>query len=361
MEWSPIMQLGEEPIDIVGDVHGHLGPLERLLELLGYAADGTHPQGRRLVFVGDLCDRGPDSPGVFDLVMRAVGAGGAICLLGNHEQALIDPDAYERQKAGNAWFFGDEAKCRKDEEDFGPFVRVDPARRERIEVFCDSLPIAIEHARLRIVHACWDPPSLEFVRSLGAASNREIIAAANARAVARLREEGLHERFPSAKAALEERRRMREWAPDHGVTVEEQLLIDDLVPGEHIEQRENPIRVLTSGPEWPARTPMWLGKKWRFLERVAWWEEHPVDRPTVFGHYWRHRRHLPMEPYDEHARLFGETGPGEWLGPGQLALCIDYRWPQDWSRAALAAYRPDLGELVFFDGERLASRWGEAG
>jgi len=45
--------------------------------------------------------------------------------------------------------------------------------------------------------------------------------------------------------------------------------------------------------------------------------------------------------------------------PGRLALCIDYRWPRDWSRAALAAYRPDLGELLFHDGERLDSRWGE--
>ena len=124
MERSTILQLGPEPIDIVGDVHGHVGPLGRLLDLMGYAEDGTHPEGRRLVFLGDLCDRGPDSPGVFELVMRAVEAGGAICLLGNHEQALIDPDPNERQKAGNAWFFGDESKCRKDEEDFGPFVRV---------------------------------------------------------------------------------------------------------------------------------------------------------------------------------------------------------------------------------------------
>jgi len=359
MERSTVVQLGPEPIDIVGDVHGHLEPLARLLDLMGYAEDGTHPAGRRLVFLGDLCDRGPDSPGVFELVMRAVEAGGAICLLGNHEQALIDPDPNERQKAGNAWFFGDESKCRKDEEDFGPFVRVRTSQRERIQAFCDSLPVAVEHPQVRAVHACWDPESLRFVLSLGPVPNREIIGAANARAVERLREEGLHERFPAAKAALEGRRRVHEWAPDRGVTVEEQLLIDDLVPGEHIEQRENPIRVLTSGPEWPARTPMWLGKKWRFLERVAWWKEHPIDRPTVFGHYWRQREHLPMAPYDEHARLFDETGPGEWLGPGRLALCIDYRWPQDWSRAALAAYRPDLGELLFHDGERLDSRWGE--
>lgn len=360
MGGTPILTLGAGPIDVIGDVHGHLEPLRQLLALMGYAPEGSHPGGRRLVFLGDLGDRGPDSPGVFRLVMRAVEAGGAICLLGNHEQALIDPDPRERRKAGNAWFFGDEAQCRKDEEDFGRFAAVQPEERESIEEFCDALPVAVEHPDVQLVHACWDPASIAFVRSRGAASNREIIAASNALASARLQQEGLQERFPAAKAALEERRRIRDWAPDHGVTVEEQLLIDDLVPGEHIEQRENPVRVLTSGPEWPARTPMWLGKKWRFLERVAWWEGKPVGRPTLFGHYWRHREHLPMKPYDEHARLFRQSGPQEWLGPDRLAMCIDYRWPRDWNKAALAAYRPDLQELLFFDGERTTSRWGES-
>ena len=70
------------------------------------------------------------------------------------------------------------------------------------------------------------------------------------------------------------------------------------------------------------------------------------------------REHLPMGPYDEHAALFGAARVEEWLGPEELAMCIDYRWPQDWDRPALGAYRPDLGELVFWDG-RLKSRWGK--
>jgi len=82
MERSKILRLGPEPIDVVGDVHGHLDPLRQLMRLMGYDAAGRHPEGRRLLFVGDLCDRGPDSPGVFELVMRAVEDGGALCLLG---------------------------------------------------------------------------------------------------------------------------------------------------------------------------------------------------------------------------------------------------------------------------------------
>jgi polynucleotide kinase-phosphatase len=85
------------PFDIIGDVHGCRAELEELLDLLGYGVirddagrpiDAVHPDGRTAVFVGDLVDRGPDSPGVLRLVMGMVQAGTAICVPGNHEQKL---------------------------------------------------------------------------------------------------------------------------------------------------------------------------------------------------------------------------------------------------------------------------------
>ncbi|GAA2579281.1 polynucleotide kinase-phosphatase [Winogradskya consettensis] len=76
------------PFDIIGDVHGCRAELDLLLEKLGYPAEGVHPEGRTAVFVGDLVDRGPDSPGVLRRVMAMVGAGSAICVPGNHEQKL---------------------------------------------------------------------------------------------------------------------------------------------------------------------------------------------------------------------------------------------------------------------------------
>ncbi|WP_216592745.1 polynucleotide kinase-phosphatase [Verrucosispora sioxanthis] len=86
------------PFDIVGDVHGCRVELEALLTRLGWrldrddagrAVDATHPSGRTAVFVGDLVDRGPDSPGVLRLVMGMVTAGHALCVPGNHEQKLL--------------------------------------------------------------------------------------------------------------------------------------------------------------------------------------------------------------------------------------------------------------------------------
>ncbi|MEV4753816.1 polynucleotide kinase-phosphatase [Micromonospora sp. NPDC049559] len=86
------------PFDIVGDVHGCRAELEALLTRLGWTlrrdaagrpVGAAHPAGRTAVFVGDLVDRGPDSPGVLRLVMGMVAAGTAICVPGNHEQKLL--------------------------------------------------------------------------------------------------------------------------------------------------------------------------------------------------------------------------------------------------------------------------------
>ncbi|MGW5678185.1 polynucleotide kinase-phosphatase [Streptomyces sp. NPDC003860] len=75
------------PFDLIGDIHGCSSELETLLTKLGYR-DGAHPEGRTAVFVGDLVDRGPDSPGVLRRVMSMVQAGNALCVPGNHENKL---------------------------------------------------------------------------------------------------------------------------------------------------------------------------------------------------------------------------------------------------------------------------------
>ncbi|MEU6861292.1 polynucleotide kinase-phosphatase [Glycomyces sp. NPDC046736] len=86
------------PFDIIGDVHGCRAELESLLGELGWAIErdgegratgAAHPEGRKAVFVGDLVDRGPDTPGVLRLVMGMVEAGNALSVCGNHEQKLV--------------------------------------------------------------------------------------------------------------------------------------------------------------------------------------------------------------------------------------------------------------------------------
>jgi len=86
------------PFDVIGDVHGCLPELTRLLGKLGYTLHGdeagrptgaAHPDGRRVIFLGDLVDRGPDSPGVLRLAMGMVAAGTALAVPGNHEDKLL--------------------------------------------------------------------------------------------------------------------------------------------------------------------------------------------------------------------------------------------------------------------------------
>ena len=88
------------PFDIIGDIHGCCDELETLLQALGYdvAFDGEGgerkvdvkaPPDRRVIFVGDLVDRGPRSPDVLRLVMAMVEEGAALCVIGNHENKFL--------------------------------------------------------------------------------------------------------------------------------------------------------------------------------------------------------------------------------------------------------------------------------
>ena len=83
------------PFDIIGDVHGCADELETLLGELGYAVawNGkevtvTPPDGRRVIFVGDLVDRGPRSPDVLRIAKHMVDSGNGMVVVGNHDDKL---------------------------------------------------------------------------------------------------------------------------------------------------------------------------------------------------------------------------------------------------------------------------------
>lgn len=82
--------------DIIGDIHGCYDELKELLSKLDYKielkSDGhfeiQNPENRRVIFLGDLTDRGNNSPGVLRLVMDMVKGGKAFCICGNHDDKL---------------------------------------------------------------------------------------------------------------------------------------------------------------------------------------------------------------------------------------------------------------------------------
>jgi protein phosphatase len=140
------------PFDVIGDVHGCRAELEQLLDQLGYAIDrdgagrpvsARHPS-RRAVFLGDLVDRGPDTPGVLRLVMGMVAAGTAFCVPGNHEAKLLKALRGKNVKRSH----GLDASMEQLEQETEEF-------RARVDRFIDGLVshYVLDGGRLVVSHA----------------------------------------------------------------------------------------------------------------------------------------------------------------------------------------------------------------
>lgn len=87
-EIRPLSAPEGERIYAVGDIHGRLDLLDRLLAAID-ADDAARPAARRtIIFLGDLIDRGPESAGVVERVRERLAAGGARLILGNHEEVF---------------------------------------------------------------------------------------------------------------------------------------------------------------------------------------------------------------------------------------------------------------------------------
>lgn len=156
---------------VVGDVHGHFELLERLLERVTFdtAAD-------RLFAAGDLVDRGPYSPQVFDWLAKPWFAS----VRGNHEQLVIDvvlagDDRDLHFRNGGAWLY-----------------KLTPVTRERIAWRLQQLPLVIEvelgeGRRAGIVHAeapvspafpDWDSGVAALAGELGDSARRNAVGLA---------------------------------------------------------------------------------------------------------------------------------------------------------------------------------------
>jgi serine/threonine protein phosphatase 1 len=85
-------------------VHGRLDALQPLIRAIADDLEATPPaEPALLVFLGDYVDRGPDSRGVVDVVLRMREASGleVRALKGNHEEALLQ--FLEQPSFGATW------------------------------------------------------------------------------------------------------------------------------------------------------------------------------------------------------------------------------------------------------------------
>lgn len=348
---SLVQPLFSGPLDIVGDIHGEIDALRDLMGVLGYQMDGSHPGGRRLIFIGDLSDRGPDSPAVLELVSDLVSRGVAQCLLGNHELNLLR----EVIKEGNGWYFDvnhDHAQ--------GKFLNsqsLAATKRPTLREFLAGLPIALEREDLRLVHAAWHPASVETIRStlLGAL---DLYLNHQARAVQLGIDIGLAERAAADEASLGDS------LTDPNAEVP---LLAHFGALDALHQDANPVSIVTSGLECMAKHVFFASGKWRMVDRYPWWNDYTGDVPVIIGHYWRWPTRKVRNDYSRgEPDLFAAYEANEWFGVKKNVFCVDYsvgaRFKErvgrttDRFQCRLGAVRWPERELVMDDGTRMDTK-----
>ncbi|UHL63556.1 metallophosphoesterase [Paralcaligenes sp. KSB-10] len=344
---SLVQRLPENALDIVGDIHGELTALLTLLVHLGYNAQGEHPDQRKLVFVGDLCDRGPDSYGVIQFVQHLVEQGNAHAILGNHEMNLLVDDI----KDGSGWFFDE--RHERDQKNYAPFRRTPPEQRQALKKFLGGLPVALVRKDIRVVHAAWSNPAIEAVSSLPLGSVTEQFKIWDYLAQSTAQASGLYQRYLAEKQQW-----IKELEDEHSPPP----FLHAIAEYEAAQQMVNPLKVLTSGVERMASSPFFAGNRWRFSDRVNWWDDYDELTPVVIGHYWRLFRSHQEENSPRYSQLFKSIPPAAWHGKHRNVFCVDFsvgaRWRDrranrsiDTSRFKLAALQWPENRLVFDSGE----------
>ncbi len=158
--------------DLIGDIHGHAAALEALLGKLGYqlTRDGWRHSERVAVFVGDFIDRGPEQLRTLRIVRDMVGLGAAKASMGNHELnawAWHTPDPavpgeHLRRHVGRVHGL----RNRHQHASFLAEVEQNPTLHSELVAWFSTLPLWLELGEIQVVHACWHPRLLAFLRPL---------------------------------------------------------------------------------------------------------------------------------------------------------------------------------------------------
>jgi len=117
-----------EQIIAIGDIHGCLKTVKALWKKLEPHSDHIH------LFIGDYIDRGPDSKGVVDFLLKKKNERKCVFLRGNHEQMLLD--ALEKGDAYNWMLNGGDTTLKS----YGDQVRVNEIPQDHIDFYTLTLP-----------------------------------------------------------------------------------------------------------------------------------------------------------------------------------------------------------------------------
>lgn len=149
--------------DLIGDIHGHSEPLVELLEKLDYrlANDVYRHPHRKVIFLGDFIDRGPQQREVIKIVRPMIDEGAALSVMGNHEFNAIAYYTQDPEKPTSFLREHSEKNQRQHRAFLDAYDGADDYR-ELISWF-RSLPMWLDLFGLRVVHACWDESLMEYL------------------------------------------------------------------------------------------------------------------------------------------------------------------------------------------------------
>lgn len=339
---SLITKFDAPMVDIVGDIHGEYDALLTLMDKMGYDEDGFHPEKRKLVFVGDLVDRGPDSIAVVLLVKKLCELGNARAILGNHELSVL----LQKPKDGSNWFFDRE---NSGDEIYEPYRRASESERLEIYGFLKTLPVGIELNNLSVAHAAWHSPSVGVLRNVPSGELVDFYLEKEDEINTYLKSSGLLDNY---------HKEHEQWKTK---IHDEKAVVPVLkYVGEYnmVHQMRNPVRIITSGLEELAPKPFFTYGKWRFVQRSVWWNHFEESRPVVVGHFWRK---FYEENNTSFEGMFNNTDFNAWHGKKNNVFCVDYSVGARFkerkkniplgSNTTLAALRMPENKLIFENGK----------
>lgn len=153
--------------DIIGDIHGHYDELIQLIIKLGYKSQENvfiHPEGRKLIFVGDLIDRGPKIRETLNLVKHLVDNGLAYCIMGNHEYNGVN--FWDLRKDGKGYY---RKHTHTNLVQHAKTIEAFKNKETEWKDYCEwmrRLPIMLEFDNFRVVHAVYHPMLTELYHSV---------------------------------------------------------------------------------------------------------------------------------------------------------------------------------------------------
>ncbi len=261
--------------DIIGDVHGYASLMKKLLLQLGYKkteSGYSHPS-RKVIFVGDFVNRGPEIRKTIRIIRRMVENGNALAIIGNHEinsiiYYLKDKDGSPLIKSPGKNFLS----LYKTINQFSAYSEEWKSHRD----WMMELPLYLDLGEIRVVHACWSEQAIDTIKNAesNGVSRKSIFRKVYKKPKSQIGKsvlaltKGIDFKLPgdlkiiNNKGVSPRSYRMRWWEDPQGKTFEEMSFESKFV----LPQYEIPRQIYTLNDTYPSDAPI-----------------------VFFGHYCRHQ------------------------------------------------------------------------